>query len=182
MAGLTRRAVLLIAPILVACAPVQPSVLVDKSGWTIQRELLQHRQDPGKRVEVFWAKPIGSGPWPAVLLIHGHQEQIRNGGEAYVLTGRLGVLASRGYVTAALSQPGYGNSDGPADFCGPFTQDAAQTALAFLRARPFVIPSKAALFGYSRGAIVASMGAARAPQLAAGGLGAGAGGCFLRYP
>src|SRR5437867_12113246 len=122
MAGLTRQAVLLIALMLVACAPVQPGALVDNNGWIIQRELLPHRQDPGKRVEVFWAKPTGSGPWPAVLFIHGHQEQIRNGGEAYAVTGRLGVMARRGFVAASLSQPGYGNSDGSPDFCGPFTQ------------------------------------------------------------
>lgn len=46
---------------------------------------------------------------------------MRDGGESYVKVGRLGMMAARGYVAAAVSQPGYGNSDGPPDFCGPFT-------------------------------------------------------------
>jgi dipeptidyl aminopeptidase/acylaminoacyl peptidase len=182
MTALMSRALLLVALMLVACAPVQPGTLVDKNGWIVERELPPHRQDPSKRVEIFWAKPSGSGPWPAVLFIHGHQEQVRNGGEAYVNFGRLGVLARRGYVAASLSQPGYGHSDGLPDFCGPFTQEAAQTALTFLRASPLVIPNKVALFGYSRGAIVASMVAARDPQLAAVILGGGAYDFFSWYP
>ena len=100
----------------------------------------------------------------------------------YVTTGRLGVTATQGFVAAALSQPGYGNSDGPPDFCGPFTQEAALVALAFLRKQPFVDPKKVALYGYSRGAIVASMVTTRDPQLAAIVLGAGAYDFFTWYP
>jgi dipeptidyl aminopeptidase/acylaminoacyl peptidase len=109
-----------------------------------------------------------------LLLIHGHQEHLRNGGEAFVRTGRLGVIATRGYVAAALSQPGYGDSDGPPDYCGPFTQDATMVAVDFLRRLPFVDSKRVALYGYSRGAIVASMVATRDPRLAAVVLGAGA--------
>ncbi len=159
---------------LVSCAAVQPETLTDRGGWVIQREFLQHRQNQSKKIEVFWTKPVEQGPWPAVLFIHGHQEQRRNGGEAFVSTGRLGSMASRGYVAASLSQPGYGNSDGPPDFCGPFTQDAVLVVIDFLRQKPFVDPNKVVLYGYSRGAIVASMVATKDPKLAAVVLGAGA--------
>jgi dipeptidyl aminopeptidase/acylaminoacyl peptidase len=94
----------------------------------------------------------------------------------------LGILASRGYVAAALSQPGYGHSDGPPDFCGPFTQEAVLVAIDFLRNQPFVHPNKVALYGYSRGAIVASMVATKDPKLAAVVLGAGAYDFFRWYP
>src|SRR5712671_56756 len=150
------------------------SVPLDPAGWPIQRELLPHSRDPAKAVELFWTKPEGNGPFPAVLFIHGHQETQRNGGEAYVLTGRLGIMARRGYVAAAVSQPGYGNSSGPPDYCGPFTQQATLVAIDFLRRRPFVNPNKVALFGYSRGAIVAAMVATLDPRLAAVVLGTGA--------
>ena len=123
---------------LISCAAVQPETLTDRDGWVIQREFLQHRQNQSKKIEVFWTKPVEQGPWPAVLFIHGHQEQLRNGGEAFVSTGRLGSMASRGYVAASLSQSGYGNSDGPPDFCGPFTQDAVLVVIDFLRHKPFV--------------------------------------------
>jgi dipeptidyl aminopeptidase/acylaminoacyl peptidase len=94
----------------------------------------------------------------------------------------LGILAKQGYVAASLSQPGYGNSDGPPDYCGPFTQDAALVALDFLRKQPFVNPNKLALYGYSRGAIVAGMVAARDPKIAAVVLGAGAYDFVSWYP
>ena len=80
-------------------------------------------------------------------------------------------MATRGYVAAAVSQPGYGKSDGPPDYCGPFTQDAVQAAVEFLRRQTFIDPTRIALYGYSRGAIVASM---VATKVAAVVLGAGA--------
>jgi dipeptidyl aminopeptidase/acylaminoacyl peptidase len=156
---------------LVGCAAGQPPAQRDRG---VQRELLPDRGNTGKRIEVYWTKPTGQGPWPAFLFIHGHQGQVRNGGESYVKTGRLDAMAGRGYVAAALSQPGYGNSDGPADFCGPLTQEAARVALEFLRNQSFVDPNKVVLYGYSRGAIVAGMVATRDPKLAAVILGAGA--------
>jgi dipeptidyl aminopeptidase/acylaminoacyl peptidase len=91
-------------------------------------------------------------------------------------------MASQGYLAAALSQPGYGHSDGPPDYCGPFTQEAVLVALEFLRQQAVVHPKKIALYGYSRGAIVASMVATRDPQLAAIVLGAGAYDLARLYP
>ena len=177
-----KSVLLLTLVMLVSCAAVQPDAHTDRGGWVIQRAFLQHHQNISKKIEVFWTKPGEPGPWPAILFIHGHQEQIKNGGEAFVRTGRLGVMASRGYVAAALSQPGYGNSDGPPDFCGPFTQDAVLVAIDFLRNQPFVNPNKVVLYGYSRGAIVASMVATKDPKLAAVVLGAGSYNFFSWYP
>lgn len=164
------------------CPAIAQGQLTDPRGWVINRELLSHSKDSKKKVELFWTKPAGDGPYAAVLFIHGHQEQIRNGGEAYVRVGRLGIMATKGYVAAAISQPGYGNSDGPPDYCGPFTQDAVLVAIDFLRNKPFVNPDKVVLFGYSRGAIVASMVATIDQKLAAVILGAGAYDFFKWFP
>jgi dipeptidyl aminopeptidase/acylaminoacyl peptidase len=180
---LQARSILLLSWLMcVGCAAVEPGAMIDRGGWVIQREFLPHRQHPSKTIEVFWTKPAEQGTWPAILFIHGHQEQLRNGGEAFVKTGRLGIMASRGYVAAAVSQPGYGHSDGPPDFCGPYAQEAVLVALDFLRLQPFVNPHKVALYGYSRGAIVASMVATQDPKLGAVILGAGAYNFFNWYP
>lgn len=168
--------------ILVACAAPREVPLIDRAGWVVHRDLLPHSHDVRKRVELFWIRPAGDGPYPVLLLIHGHQEHLRNGGEAFVRTGRLEVIATLGYVAAALSQPGYGDSDGPPDYCGPFTQDATMVAVDFLRRQPFVDSKRVALYGYSRGAIVASMVATRDSRLAAVVLGAGAYDFFSWYP
>ncbi len=152
--------------LLSACAPVKPGTFTDLRGQLIHREFLSHSKNKPKKIEVFWTKPAGEGPWPAIVFIHGHQE-IRIGGEAFVKWGRLRRMARRGYVAASVSQPGYGNSDGPPDFCGPFTQNAVLQAIAFLREKPFVKADKVGLIGVSRGAIVASMVATQDPKLAA---------------
>jgi dipeptidyl aminopeptidase/acylaminoacyl peptidase len=155
------------------CA-AQSGILKGPGGQTIYRDYFAHPTKGDKRVEIFWTKPEGNGPWPAVFLIHGHQETFRSGGEMYVENGYLENLAKRGYVAASVSQPGYGQSDGPAEFCGPFTQEAVLGAIEFLRRKPFVNPNKVALFGYSRGAIASSMVATRDPRLSAVILGGGA--------
>ncbi|HMD66067.1 MAG TPA: alpha/beta fold hydrolase [Stellaceae bacterium] len=159
MATAIKSKALLVLPLLLTAerGATAEDALVDPRGWPIHHELLSHSQDQNKAVELFWAKPEGNGPFPVVLFIHGHQEGPRDGGEAYVWTGRLGIMARQGYVSAAVSQPGYGNSAGPPDYCGPFTQQAVLVAIDFLRRQPFVRANKVALFGYSRGAIVAAM-------------------------
>lgn len=156
------------------CVAAEKGSLTDPRGEVIHRELLSHGANSKKKVELFWAKPSGDGPYAAVLFIHGHQEQVRDGGESYVRLGRLGGMTSRGYVAASISLPGYGNSDGPPDFCGPYTQQAVLVAIDFLRKQTFVKLDKIALYGYSRGAIVASMVATQDQRLAAVVLGAGA--------
>jgi dipeptidyl aminopeptidase/acylaminoacyl peptidase len=92
------------------------------------------------------------------------------------------MMASRDYVAAAVSQPGYGHSDGPPVFFSPYTQEAVLDAIDYLRNQPFVEPHKVALYGYNRGAIVASMVATQDPKLAAVVLGAGAYNFFTWYP
>src|SRR6266436_5466393 len=168
----SRGLLLLVLLLLLGWGAVADSVPLDPTGWPIQRELLPHSPDRAKAVELFWAKPEGNGPFSAILFIHGHQEPSRPGGSVYAKTGRLALMAKRGFVAAAMSQPVYGNSAGPPDFCGPFTQQAAFAALDFLRRETFVKPGKVALFGYSRGAIVAAMVATQDSALATVVLGA----------
>ena len=139
------------------------------SGDSAQSELvhafLPHPKDHSKKIEIYWLKPQGDGPWPVVLEIHGHQEPQRPG--AANGFGWFEKMANTGYIGAGISQPGYGRSDGPPDYCGPFTQAAVQEVLKYFRALPFVRGDKIALYGMSRGAVVASMVATKEPTLAA---------------
>jgi dipeptidyl aminopeptidase/acylaminoacyl peptidase len=121
---------------------------------------IPHPDDRSKRVEYFLKRPSGAGPWPAVLLLHGHQQSPRPGGRDFATWGVLDQLASRGYLAVAVSQPGYGNSTGPADFCGPFTQHAVAAVIAKLRADHEIDGRRLVLEGISRGALVAGLVAA----------------------
>jgi hypothetical protein len=70
----SRHALLLILLLLPAWRAATDSVSLDPAGWPIERELLPHRQDKTKAVELFWAKPEGNGPFAAILFIHGYQD------------------------------------------------------------------------------------------------------------
>jgi dipeptidyl aminopeptidase/acylaminoacyl peptidase len=76
-------------------------------------------------------------------------------------------MARAGFVAAAVSQPGYGGSDGPPDYCGPRTQLAIRAALNHLRGLDAVNAKDIVLYGVSRGAIASAMVAAREPGLRA---------------
>ncbi len=122
----------------------------------------------GARVELFQVQPESKTPEGAILFVHGNQGGRLTGAKEAVDTGTLLRFCSRLNVTAAaVSQPGFGASDGPADFCGPHTQRAIIAALSFLRAQPCVDPGRIVLYGNSRGAVASAMVAAQVPDLRA---------------
>jgi dipeptidyl aminopeptidase/acylaminoacyl peptidase len=127
---------------------------------------IRHPDDPGKRVEAFLQKPTGNGPWPTIVFLHGHQEWPSYGGKDFVTWGELDRFANKGYLAVAVSQPGYGHSSGPADFCGPFTQHAVSAVLAKLKSDGLVTNNKILIEGISRGAITGGMIATYDPSIA----------------
>lgn len=130
--------------------------------------LLPDPGDGSKSIEYFAAKPAGRGPWPTVVFLHGHQEDARPGAKDFAEWGVLSEFASRGYLAAAVSQPGYGRSSGPADFCGPRTRRAVSTVIRRLVAEGAAARGKIAIQGVSRGAIVAGLVAADNAEEVAG--------------
>lgn len=146
---------------------VQPLVVPGVVKETDGREMTPHPLDPTKKIQWLWLRPEGPGPFPAILLVHGHQDGERPGADQWKNMGRVDELVRSGIAVFAVSQPGYGKSDGPPDFCGPFSQEATRAVLAEMRRRAFVDTKRIALLGGSRGAVVAGMVASREPTLAA---------------
>lgn len=126
---------------------------------------MPHPDDLEKKIEYFLEKPNGNGPWPMIVLLHGHQEWPRAGGKDFVKWGVLEEFANRGYLAVSISQPGYGGSTGPADFCGPFTQHAVAAVIAKLHADGYVRENRVLIQGVSRGALVAGLVAAHDPSI-----------------
>ncbi|GGD72006.1 attachment protein [Rhizobium anhuiense] len=120
----------------------------------------------GATVELFQAQVASETPAGAILFVHGNQGGRLLGGIEAVDSGALLRFCSGLNITAAaVSQPGFGASDGPPDFCGPKTQQAIIAALGFLREQPSVDPSRMVLYGNSRGAVASAMVATQISDL-----------------
>lgn len=122
----------------------------------------------GRRVEAISFQPRADGPVPGVLMIPGYQRTAKN-------LVPLGVqLANNGFAGVAVSQPGFGGSEGPADYVGPRTIKVLKVGYEKLRKESWVDPKRMGVYGYSRGAIAASILALELPDLKAAVFGAGA--------
>jgi dipeptidyl aminopeptidase/acylaminoacyl peptidase len=129
--------------------------------------LLQHPDKPTAKIEYFSQRPTGDGPWPTVVFLHGHQAGPQNaGGRAFVDWGVLSRFADEGYLAVAISLPGYGDSTGPKDFAGPFTEDAVLAVIQQLKNEKQVIPDRIAIQGTSLGAVTAALIGAQERDLA----------------
>jgi dipeptidyl aminopeptidase/acylaminoacyl peptidase len=121
----------------------------------------------GKNLEAITFKPEGDGPFPALLLVPGHASTARD----WIPNGL--TFARNGFAGVAVSQPGYGHSEGPADFVGPKTIKALNEGYRKFQREPFVDAKRMGIVGYSRGGMAASLLAIQIDDVKAVVLGAG---------
>ncbi|MEQ1829120.1 MAG: prolyl oligopeptidase family serine peptidase, partial [Pirellula sp.] len=95
--------------------------------------------------------PDRKGPHPGLILIPGHDRTARD----QILFGN--AFARGGFVCMAVSQPGYGKSEGTPDFVGPTTIKTLTAAYDKFRKEPYVDGSRMGIYGYSRGGMAASL-------------------------
>jgi len=96
-----------------------------------------------------------------ILLIHDDGQHARS------LMPLASPMLSRGYAVGSVSAPGYGRSEGNADFAGPRTMEAVALALDALEHTPGVSKSRIAVWGIGRGATAAALLASRRPEVRA---------------
>jgi len=109
-------------------------------------------------------RPDTTEPRPAIIVLHGWQPAGTNG--AALVEARARRYADDGYVALALSMRGWPPSGG-ADDCGLRQPDDVVAAVAWLRGQPGVNAARVGLVGFSQGAQVALLAAARDPLVRA---------------
>lgn len=98
----------------------------------------------GNSIEALSIRPLLEGKYPGILLTQAP------------LTLST-ILAQQGFACLSVEQPGFGKSQGKRDFVGPATVKALITGFKKLQSEPHVDSKKMGIFGYSRGAIAASL-------------------------
>lgn len=104
-----------------------------------------------RAVEALSFQPAGNGPFAAILLIPGYQRTAQN-----LIPFGL-AMASDGFAALAVSQPGFGNCEGPADYVGPKTIKVLIEGFHRLQREPYVDTKRMGIYGYSRGGMAASL-------------------------
>jgi dipeptidyl aminopeptidase/acylaminoacyl peptidase len=119
---------------------------------------ISHPDQPEKQIEFFFLKPEGDGPFPLLLLLHGYQPlESSSGGKQLVDFFYSERFKKNGIATASISVPGYGLSDGPRDYAGPYSQSAVKAVIDYLKKLPCIDRMKMGIYGISKGAVLASM-------------------------
>lgn len=111
----------------------------------------------GARLDASVCRPDGPGPWPAVVLVHGHGE---DGSKASTLE-RGRRYAGRGWLALCYSVRGQGGSEGLSSHLGAREIWDLQDVVRFVRTLP-VRSDRIAVCGSSQGGWHAWMAAAHA--------------------
>ncbi|HSW71910.1 MAG TPA: hypothetical protein VLG44_00685 [Chlamydiales bacterium] len=90
-------------------------------------------------IEYFIERPADVGVFPAVVMIHGYQpEKDSIGGQECLKWPVVQSLLEEKITTVAISIPGFGESEGKRDYCGPIAQNAVIALIDHLKTLPFI--------------------------------------------
>ena len=121
----------------------------------------------GLNVEALTFRPEGNGRFPGILMVPGFQRT------ALDLI-PLGVaLAHEGFAAVGITQPGFGRSQGKADYVGPNTLRVLTEAYRKFKREPYVNAQTMGIYGFSRGGMAASLLAVQIDDVDAAVFGAG---------
>ena len=119
----------------------------------------------GSNAEAYITRPIGPGPFPLMIFLHGH-----------TLGGAIGAVSMLPeaeafasdlcYAGLAVSLPGYGATEVPAGADSKTTLDVILDAASLVKKLPWIDSKRSYLYGFSRGAFVTSLLASRIEGIA----------------
>jgi dipeptidyl aminopeptidase/acylaminoacyl peptidase len=121
----------------------------------------------GLLMEAISFRPASGGPFSALMLIPGYARTARD----YI---PLGIMfAGEGFACVAITQPGFGKSQGKPDYVGPHTLKALTAGWNKFKQEPFVDSKRMGIYGHSRGGMAASLLSVRLSDVRAAILSAG---------
>jgi dipeptidyl aminopeptidase/acylaminoacyl peptidase len=106
------------------------------------------------KAEGFLTRPKGDGPFPLMVLLHGHS--LVGTGARYLLPAAEVFASEVCYASLTISLPGYGDTDVPAGSTWEATRQVVEDAVAIAEKIPWVDPQRLYFYGFSRGAVVAA--------------------------
>ncbi len=106
------------------------------------------------KAEAYLTRPSGTGPFPLMLMLHGH---------SWVGVGARRLLPAAQYfadelcyATLAVSLPGYGRTEIAGAPTAAATRAVVLDAIALAKQLPWVDAKSVYIYGFSRGAVVAT--------------------------
>lgn len=98
-----------------------------------------------QQIEIFVQKPLEETT-KLLLFLHG---AATNKGLHSISQAWFNHWLSKGYIVAAISLPGYGQTTGVKDFCGPFTMQSLSSAVDYIKRQLGI--SELGIVGFGQG-------------------------------
>lgn len=111
-----------------------------------------------KSVEAVIFRPASGDKFPSILLLPGFDRTAKD------LIPYGAMFAHEGFASIAITPPGFGKSEGKADFVGKETLKVYVEGWNKFRQESFVDSQKMGIYGHSRGGMAASLLAVRFPD------------------
>jgi len=106
------------------------------------------------KAEAYLTRPRGQGSFPLMLMLHGHSWF--GIGARRLLPAAQFFAGELCYATLAVSLPGYGQTDIPGAPSAEITRKVVLDAVALAKQLPWIDSEKIYVYGFSRGAVVAT--------------------------
>jgi dipeptidyl aminopeptidase/acylaminoacyl peptidase len=141
--------------LLAACATLQPALpLAELRGLSEATTARFLYPSAGGRAEAFLVRPRGAGPFPLIVLLHGHS--LSGAGARRVLPAASLFANELCYAALAISLPGYGDTEVAGGPLAEVTSEVVLDALAIAKRLEWIDARRIYLYGFSRGAVVAA--------------------------